>query len=58
MEIYNVTCGKEEEEFTDINKAVKHAEKICESSGVNAYLWGEVDGVRDEEPFFKFEWTL
>lgn len=58
MKKYVVTWGNEEKEFDDIKKAVDFADKTGVSTGSNAYVWGELDGVRDEEPFFSCTWSI
>jgi hypothetical protein len=57
MKKYIVQWKNNEKDFADVQEAVKFAEKTGET-GVNAYVWVELDGVRDEEPFFECVWTI
>lgn len=57
MKKYIVEWKNEKQDFTDVQEAVKFAEKTAET-GVNTYVYGEIDGVRDIEPFFECTWTI
>jgi hypothetical protein len=57
MTIYIVKCKDEEFKFLDVKSAVKEAEILGES-GKNTYVYKEVDGVREEEPFFSCWWEI
>jgi len=45
-------------ELISVNKAVDFADNKAVSVGVNAYVWVEKDGVRDEEPFFSCTYSI
>jgi len=48
--------GKEKE-FDDSSQASRFADKEAES-GVNSYVWVESDGIREEEPIIRNEWSI
>lgn len=57
MKKYIVEWKNEKRDFTNVQEAVRFAEKKAET-GVNTYVYGEIDGVRDTEPFFECTWTI
>ena len=57
MKKYIVIWKKEEKEFTDIHEAIEFAEKTAES-GCYTSVRAEVDGKRDEQPFFTCTWEI
>ena len=58
MKKYIVQLGKNEKEFLDVSEAIGFAERTGFETGANAYVWVEIDGVRDREPFFRCEWGI
>jgi len=54
---YIVKYKQHEKLFTDVRVATLEAEKIGET-GVNTFVYKEVDGVRDDEPFFSCTWGV
>lgn len=57
MKTYVVKYKEHEKVYTDIGFAIAEAEKIGET-GVNVYVYAELDGVREEEPFFSCVWEI
>jgi hypothetical protein len=57
MKIYIVKYKDNEFKFLDVKTAVKEAEILGET-GKNVYVYKEVDGVSDEEPFFECTWSI
>ena len=58
MKNYVVQWNKNEKDFSDVNEAATFAEKTGLETGSNVYVWVEIDGVRDKEPFFRCEWGI
>jgi hypothetical protein len=54
---YIVKYNQFEKVFANIQVATKEAERIGEK-GTNVYVYEEIDGVREEEPFFSCTWGL
>lgn len=56
MKYYIVKWLDEEHHFTDVKESVIAAENIAEQQKCNVYVFAEtIDGIREEEPFFKCE---
>lgn len=58
MKKYVVQWGKNETVYFNVRKAVSFAEKTGLETGLNVYVWVDIDGVRDREPLFKAEWEM
>lgn len=54
---YIVQYKHHERTYRDIQVAIQEAEEVGES-GVNAYVYNEVEGVRDGKPFYSFTWDM
>ncbi|WP_190284975.1 hypothetical protein [Bacillus sp. S3] len=57
MKTYVVKYTQHEKVFTDLQFAIKEAE-ILSKTGVHTYVYSEIDGVRDEEPFYSCTWEI
>lgn len=57
MKKFIVQWKGEEKEFDDSREASRFADKEAES-GVNSYVWVENDGIREEEPIIRNEWSI
>jgi hypothetical protein len=54
---YIVKSIGNETHFLDFESAVKEAESLAEE-GKNAYVYKEVDGVREGEPLYSCYWGI
>jgi hypothetical protein len=57
MVSYIVKSIGSETNFLDFKSAVKEAERLAEE-GKNAYVYKEIDGVREEEPLYSCYWGI
>ncbi|WP_170211258.1 hypothetical protein [Robertmurraya siralis] len=55
MKIYIVEWKYGEDYFENINEAIRFAEYVSDTEGVNSYVFVEKDGIKEDEPFFKNE---
>jgi hypothetical protein len=58
MVIYIVKHKDKELKFLDEKTAVEEAELLAFGEGKNVYVYKEVDGVREEEPFYSCLWEI
>jgi hypothetical protein len=57
MKKYIVKWKADEKEFEDLEDAVNFAEETGET-GINTYVYSEIDGIREEDFFYSCTWEI